>query len=196
MTQTHTILTIGALLVAVAAGYFFFSGNTLKEPITQDSDPTPLNVTLSGTNVCLPHMDTTGPQTMECAFGFKTDDNVYYAVNFGASATGMEQFQSGARITAEGFVVKKEALSDDQWAKYNMEGMFTITRVLSSDPVSDPAAQGKLNIDVVCESALAYTTFPDGASADSFVADCKEGKHPEVIERYKADMNLGDGATI
>jgi hypothetical protein len=39
-------------------------------------------------------------------------------------------------------------------------------------------------------------TFSDGASADAFVAECKEGKHPEVIERFKADMNLGDGAAI
>lgn len=58
------------------------------------------------------------------------------------------------------------------------------------------ATQGKLNINVICESALAYMTFKDGASADNFVAECKEGKHPEVIERYKAQMNLGDGAAI
>lgn len=58
------------------------------------------------------------------------------------------------------------------------------------------APQGKLNINVVCESALAYMSFPDGASAQIFVDECKEGKHPEVIEKYKADMNLGDGATI
>jgi hypothetical protein len=61
---------------------------------------------------------------------------------------------------------------------------------------SAPAAQGKLNIDVVCQGALSYMTFPDAASAKVFVDECKEGKHPEVIERYKADMNLGDGATI
>jgi len=59
-----------------------------------------------------------------------------------------------------------------------------------------PAAQGKLNINAVCEGALAYMTFTDGASADAFVSDCKEGKHPEVIERFKADMNLGAGAEI
>ncbi len=57
-------------------------------------------------------------------------------------------------------------------------------------------AQGKLDINAICEGALAYMTFPDGASAEAFVAECKEGKHPEVIERYKADMNLGDGAEI
>lgn len=55
---------------------------------------------------------------------------------------------------------------------------------------------GKINIDAVCEGALSYMSFPDGASADKFVKDCKEGNHPEVIEKYKADMGLGDGASI
>ena len=58
------------------------------------------------------------------------------------------------------------------------------------------AISGKIDINAVCEGALSYMTFPDGASADAFVAECKEGKRPEVIEKYKADMNLGDGATI
>lgn len=57
-------------------------------------------------------------------------------------------------------------------------------------------SNGKLNATVVCESALSYMTFPNGASADKFIAECKEGKHPEVIEHYKAQMNLGDGAAI
>ncbi|MEJ0054001.1 MAG: hypothetical protein WDN10_04780 [bacterium] len=57
-------------------------------------------------------------------------------------------------------------------------------------------AQGKLNINVVCEGALAYMTFPDGESAQKFVAECKAGEHPEVIERYKAEMHLGEGAAI
>jgi hypothetical protein len=67
---------------------------------------------------------------------------------------------------------------------------------MEKEPVESPAPQGKLDINVVCEGALAYMTFPDGESAAKFVAECKEGKHPEVIEKYKADMNLGDGATI
>ncbi len=59
-----------------------------------------------------------------------------------------------------------------------------------------PLPQGKLDINAVCEGALAYMTFPDAASANAFVAECKEGKHPDVIERYKQDMNLGDAALI
>jgi len=77
-------------------------------------------------------------------------------------------------------------------------GCFFLAGMSSSgNKAQDPApAQAKINIDAVCKSALAYTSFPDAASADAFVAECKEGKHPEVIERYKADMNLGDGAKI
>ncbi len=56
--------------------------------------------------------------------------------------------------------------------------------------------QGKLNINVICEQAISYMKFTDAKSADLFIADCKEGKHPEVIEKYKADMNLGDGVAI
>ena len=77
--------------------------------------------------------------------------------------------------------------------------VFAIISFLTSTPnqnSADAMQTGKLNINVVCESALSYMTFPDGKSADKFVAKCKDGKHPDVIERYKAQLNLGDGANI
>jgi hypothetical protein len=58
------------------------------------------------------------------------------------------------------------------------------------------ATSGKLNIDEVCQGALAYMSFPSSVEADAFVAECKEGKHPEVIEKYKADNGYGDGRAI
>lgn len=63
----------------------------------------------------------------------------------------------------------------------------------------DPApTQGnaKIDINVVCTSALAYMTFPNSAAADQFLVECKAGEHPEVIEQYKAQMGLGAGAEI
>ena len=72
---------------------------------------------------------------------------------------------------------------------------FALTRPATA-PEGGAAMQGKIDINTVCEGALAYMTFPDGASADAFVAECKEGKHPDVIERYKAQLDLGDGAQI
>ncbi len=59
-----------------------------------------------------------------------------------------------------------------------------------------PAPQGKLDINVVCEGALAYMTFPDGAAAEKFVTECKAGEHPEVIERYKAQIGLPNEAAL
>lgn len=56
--------------------------------------------------------------------------------------------------------------------------------------------QGKLDINAVCEGALAYMSFPDGASAEVFVEECKAGEHPEVIERYKSEMNVGADVAI
>ena len=55
--------------------------------------------------------------------------------------------------------------------------------------------QAKINIQAVCESSLMYTSFTDGAAADAYVAECVEGKHPDVIQRYIDDMGL-DGAMI
>ncbi len=188
MTYKNTILGVAAVAVMVGAGLLAFFSN-FSPSVTVD--PTPQNVTLSGTYVCLPHLDTTGPQTEECKFGLKTDDGTYYAVNFGQSAQAMQLFQSGARITAEGFTIIKEALSTNEWATYNMKGIFTITRMIDSVPV-----QGKLYIHTICDETLAYMTFPDGNSAEKFGAECKEGKHPEVIEQYKMQMGLGDGAAI
>lgn len=178
------------VLVLIVAGYFAFGrGGSMGSDIS----PVPQEMTLSGEYTCLPHMDTSGPQTLECANGLQTDAGDYYAVNFGESMAAAQQFQSGVHVTVEGTFVPKEALSTDFWQKYNMKGIFTVTKTISTS--TSPAAGTKLNIDAVCRGALAYSTFPDAASAEVFVAECKDGKHPEVIERYKADNHL-DGATI
>ncbi len=63
-------------------------------------------------------------------------------------------------------------------------------------PQAQNAANVKINIDAVCEGALAYMSFENGAAADLFVSECKEGKHPEVIDEYKAQLNLGSDVAI
>lgn len=188
-TLGKMLVFIGALII-IGLGYLSFI--RVPQEVPRDVvDATPQNMTLSGAYECLPHVDTTGPQTEECAFGVRTDEGDYYAINFGQSAGAMEQFKAGAHIVAEGFMVPKEALSSDQWSKYTMKGVFTVTRVMDSEP-----PQGKLDITAVCQGALAYMTFADAASADAFVQACIEGKHPEVIDRYRKDMGLDDAVAL
>lgn len=172
-----------ALVILIGVGYFAWVGFSAPRETRGPTDGLPRTVTRSGTYLCLPH-EAGAPQTDECAFGLQTDDGTFYAVNFGQSADAMGQFQRNERITAEGFVVPKEALSDSHWWQYDMKGIFTITKMLSADATS---TDGKIDIDTACRGALAYMTFPDGAAADAFVQDCIAGKHPEVIERYRRD---------
>lgn len=58
------------------------------------------------------------------------------------------------------------------------------------------ASDQKINIDEVCTSALAYMSFPDGASADAWVEACKRGEHPEAIEQWKMQMGISDDRAI
>jgi len=65
-----------------------------------------------------------------------------------------------------------------------------------TDQPENPGIQGKIDINAVCEGALAYMSFPDSESAEKFITECKEGKHPQVIEDFKKQQGLGDGANI
>ncbi len=180
-------LSIVSILVVIV-GYFLIL-ELLGQSLFRESpiDPTPISMTLVGTFMCLPHLDMSGPQTEECAFGIQADTGEFYAVNFGQSADAMGHFQARARIRAEGFFVPKEALSTDHWNKYDMQGIFTVTQLLD---VEIPAVESKIDIYAVCEGALAYMTFTDGEAAARFIEDCKEGKKPEVIEQWKQQMGI------
>lgn len=68
--------------------------------------------------------------------------------------------------------------------------------VSPEDTMNGGDIQGKINIDEVCASVLTYMTFTDGAAAEAFIQECKEGKHPDVIERYFEQMGIPDGAAI
>jgi hypothetical protein len=196
MTPNHTWQGIIGLIVLGALGYVLFVHNATPQQTPEAIDPTPKQMTISGTYGCLPHKNTDGPQTMECAFGIQTDEGAWYAANFGQSANAAEQFRGNAHVVVEGFAVPIRALSTNQWDKYNIAGIFTVTKTISADTQQAPTQPaGKINIRAVCESALAFMTFTDGASAEAFVAECIEGKHPEIIEQFKAQMGV-DGAVI
>lgn len=80
---------------------------------------------------------------------------------------------------------------------YYLANPNKLSEAQNNAPQETPTtSQGKINIDEVCEGALIRMTFENGDAAAKFVEECKEGKHPEVIEQFKAEMNLGAGAEI
>jgi hypothetical protein len=193
MSSLKQILFVLAVIAFAGGSVWLYAAMTDAPKDVTDMQGGPQTVTISGTYLCLPRTD--GAQNPDdCRFGLQADDGTFYAVNFGQSASAMDQFRRNEHINAEGFLTPKMALSSDQWAAYDFDSVFTFTRMLA--PAGTPAAAGKLDINAICDGALAYMTFADGAAAAKFVADCKEGTHPEVIEKYKKDMQLGDGAAI
>lgn len=85
------------------------------------------SITVSGKYVCLPHKDTTGPQTMECAFGIKTDKNLYYAMDFSSMPNFMPNMKTGESISISGLFTPVAALSSNQWQKYPIEGIISVS---------------------------------------------------------------------
>lgn len=127
------IIVTGLLLIGVYfAFYRWYSQSPLTYPPT--ATPTavatpniPQRVTLSGEIICLPHKDTKGPQTLECAIGLTTNQGDNYALNTQLMSQDMPTYQTGDQIEAGGIITPIEILSADHWQKYDVKGIFSIT---------------------------------------------------------------------
>lgn len=104
---------------------------TNPDPI--HSTPEEGMVTLSGTIVCLPHKDTSGPQTLECAFGLKDETERYYALTTEDDAEPpiITSFPTGTMVTVTGDFTKTED------PVYDVVGLI---KVDSITPQSESAA--------------------------------------------------------
>lgn len=97
MIKTHQIITLVVLvLILLAVGAFVgmsksqngepIEGPSTTPPIAEGTDqpgqkpPKAGEVTLTGTGLCLPHRDTEGPQTLECALGFQDEQGNNYGL--------------------------------------------------------------------------------------------------------------------
>lgn len=74
---TYKKLLIGLGILLVIAALLYGASFLLVRP---GSPSTTNSVTLEGTLVCLPHANTTGPQTQECAIGLQDDNQEYYGL--------------------------------------------------------------------------------------------------------------------
>lgn len=94
-------------------------------PVAPDTSPTSFGqqVTITGEVTCLPHKDTSGPVTLECAFGIKeAATGNYYALRDPAMKF-VTNLPTGEQATVTG------ALSEDPTSKYNIVGVIELTAV-------------------------------------------------------------------
>ncbi len=83
--------------------------------------------TITGEYVCLPHRDKTGPQTMECTFGLKSDTGEHYSLDFMLSSRLAPDLNVGDRLTVSGVFTPLERLSADFWYRYDIVGIISVT---------------------------------------------------------------------
>ena len=83
------------------------------------------DITISGEMICLPHRNTSGPQTMECAFGLKGEDGN----NYGLTDPGWK-FLMGAGTGSKVKITGKFQRKQDQ--KYNSIGTITIENLVKN----------------------------------------------------------------
>lgn len=94
----------------------------------EEMTPTPVitgqAITMSGEMVCLPHRDQSGPQTMECAYGLKTPEGVYYALrDSDPTYKNISGLPTGTTVTITGIFHAQED------TKYPTEGVIEIQTV-------------------------------------------------------------------
>ena len=129
MKKTTTAL--GIILLVLIASFVTLNKYVYDEkqasPEEGAASYEPYRGTLAGEYVCLPHVDSSGPQTMECAFGLKTDAGEYYAVDFSLMSQTPPPLAVGDRFSASGLITPIERLSTDHWRQYPIEGIFSVT---------------------------------------------------------------------
>ncbi len=119
--QIISVLIFAAILIILLT--IAIANNKASAP----SSPTQTNsqgntvLTVEGEFVCLPHKDTSGPQTLECAFGIKSE-NTYYAVTDSTSDYSLiSKAGTGDRVKVTGtFKERSDSIYQDS-------GILTIT---------------------------------------------------------------------
>ena len=114
-------------IIAIGAGFQAFNNYIYQQKQGAGEVSEPYAATLTGEYVCLPHRDTTRPQTLECAFGIQTETGEYYALDFGTDSQAAQNIVMGGTVTISGTITPIERLSTNQWQKYNVQGIFSIT---------------------------------------------------------------------
>lgn len=154
------LITVPVLvLLGMYFGIFYYR----KENNLGSNEVKMYRATLVGEYLCLPHVNTSGLQTEECALGLKTDDGKYYALDFNLSSQAWPQFVSGDRIEGTGTVTPIEMISANTWQKYPIVGIFSVTD--SVQKLNDSSISYECNGDAkIC---------PDGSVVGRTGSNCE-----------------------
>ena len=110
------------LLAIIIVGSLAFGGYIAYKKYQENNQPPKKEtVSLEGEIVCLPHKNTEGLQTLECAAGLKTDDGKHYGLSSKDSASPLTAAAgTKKRATVKGVL---EPASDNT---YDIKGVVVV----------------------------------------------------------------------
>ena len=123
MERKRLLWGYGAVTVIVLA-FIMVLALAIGKPTAQPSAQ-PEQVSVSGTLACLPHKNTSGPQTTECAIGLRTDDGRYYGLQ--ELSTKDSQTSFNTRVYVSG--VSQPPTAD---TKYDVVGTIKVSTFSTS----------------------------------------------------------------
>jgi hypothetical protein len=123
-TKSHRILLFAILLVAATAVVGIVSVVRAPEPNSQ-APTNNAKVTKIGNVVCLPHKNSDGPQTLECAIGLKGEDGKHYGLKDKDSPAG----QSAVNGVFNKRVEVTGTFTQTNDAVYDIAGNITIIKL-------------------------------------------------------------------
>lgn len=125
----NTWVWVLVLLAIAVIAYFVFRSDrtTVPEPGVAGDNASRQEIVVEGDVVCLPHRDTSGPTTLECAYGLKDQTGAYYGLDTTRlPATTPPEYEVGDRISVEGTLVPTDEIPGNFYAIYNIKGMIAM----------------------------------------------------------------------
>lgn len=131
LTLSSRIL-IGVLLglVAIVATSLIviqYSASQPPAPTPSASDNAGVD-TFSGTLACLPHKKSDGPQTLECAYGLKINDD-YYAIDTTFFPSSITSIPTGDKVIITGKMTPIAEIPNAGLEKYDIKGTILLSDI-------------------------------------------------------------------
>lgn len=121
-TIVLVVVPLLVILLTAVAVVALQSKSSVKAPSTEEG-----SLVVKGTAVCLPHKDTSGPQTLECALGIKDEKGQYYALSDTDSTyKNVSSLPMGERVEIKGTFEKGDG------GIYPTIGTLKVTKVTRS----------------------------------------------------------------
>lgn len=128
MSKNSIIILV--ILILIALGFWVFIPERVKAPVENNNGDIPKTIVVNGTWECLPHKDTSGPQTLECAFGILEDiTGKHYAVDASLIENNALDYPTASHLQIEGLMVPLNQLSTDMWQKYPIVGIIQASSI-------------------------------------------------------------------